>query len=568
MSGRVLAALVVLFALIAREAHLSAHGLAAEDAVVTSPETAWRLHRISLAISSPRLAQVDRAISFPSAGDVTQLPIFDELCALGARLALRLSRGDVGESPDPERLERFLRGLGPLLMSGTLLFLYRWLRRRPDSTPASAVAGLALVSCLPGFFELGLPGHLAIEALAALGMVLTLALLEGVWTARDPLDRMTHAMLGGGALGLGLATSPLFVVLLAAALVCFTLDLARAESEERQTLARTALLFWISAALVAQLPTLGGPWVPALEGPVAAWTAWLRELLLLGVLPLVLALAQPRRRVPRAALLGGIAAAGSLSLVLLWDSGAAAMLPALRGGGGTWLSSLAALVGLTVLLTRWRGSARRPSGYELLLVLVGAAGILLACVAPVALVLALVPLASWSADLAQGQRPRRMIWSAAAALLLVTVATRPLPADEQQLREDLVSACAWLEERTTPPGPWGAATAVHAWGVGVEPELAPLVAWHARRAALGLGERWAAGGGTRALAGDLSGARDLQEFGAASRALGLRYWLLTPRAREMLRPSAGGGSRELPWEAQGRVLYRLGEVSILALDLE
>ena len=564
MSGRVLAALVVLFALLAREVPLSFRSSELAGGAVTASETAWRLHRVSLAIASPRLAQVDRAISFPGAEAVTQLPVYDELCALGARLALRLSRGDVGELPDPVRLERFLRGLGPLLMCATLLLLYRWLKKRPGAENGAPLSGLVLVACLPGFFEVGVPGQLSIEALAAPGLVLTLAWLEGTWTARDPLDRMTQAMLAGAALGLGLATSPLFVVVLLACYVAFAFDLSRVHGVERQDQARTALLFWISSALVAQLPTLGGPWVPALEGPVAAWTGWLRQLMLLGVLPLVVALAQPQRELSTRALHGLVLAASLLALALLFDSEARSLFAPLRSARLVSSGVLVALLGLPLLLAWRRG--RPLEGHARVLFLTGAGGLLLAPLAPVAGVLALVPLAAWGSDLARERRARQLVWCAGGLFVLASVARPVHTSEEEELRRDLVVACTWLEEHTPPSGPLGAATAVHDWGVGVEPELAPLVAWHARRAASGLGSPWTAADQSGARTRALREARTWEEFVAASRAAGLRYWLLSPRTASALGLSAElSRALELQRTAGEGVLLREGAVSLLAL---
>jgi hypothetical protein len=161
------------------------------------------------------------------------------------------------------------------------------------------------------------------------------------------------------------------------------------------------------------------------------------------------------------------------------------------------------------------------------------------------------------------------LWAAAGLLAAGAVSQPSLSNSEQQLRRELASACRWLEEHTLPPGPWGAATAIQDWGVGVEPELAPLVAWHARRAALGLGGRWTAGGGARALAESLRDAQSWEDLSRAGRALGLRYWLLTPRTLESLSLPAGASWTLAGLREEGRLTqFGDSEISILALDSE
>jgi hypothetical protein len=75
--------------------------------------------------------------------------------------------------------------------------------------------------------------------------------------------------------------------------------------------------------------------------------------------------------------------------------------------------------------------------------------------------------------------------------------------------------------------------------VGIEPERAPQLLWHGRRAAAGLGERWAKGSASADL-DSVRRAANLEDFIATSRAVGLRYWILTPRSARRL-----GWSEEL-----------------------
>ncbi|MCB9913762.1 MAG: hypothetical protein H6828_01275 [Planctomycetes bacterium] len=355
--GRILAALLVLLTLAARELHVPAAApgarLETHDA-----ESAWRLHRASLAMSSTRLAQEDRALSFPAARPVTQLPVFDELCALTARLTLGSGEG----LPRREDVERVLRGLGPLLTAVTLLGLYAALRRLGGLDAAPALAGLALAAFLPGFVELGVPGHVRIEAAVAPLALLAVALTLPAFRHREPLDRMTQALLGGAATGLGLATSPLFLAVWAALSAGFVHDVVRRSGDERRDAARSGLLFWLPTVLLGQLPALGGPWLPATEGLLHDWTRLLGVLAWIAALPLALGLARAERAWTRRgrAVLWACLALG-VGGVLATSHVGPALLGAVRAGSvepGA-LRFVGAALGLALLALAWRHEAER-----------------------------------------------------------------------------------------------------------------------------------------------------------------------------------------------------------------
>ncbi len=538
--GRVLAALLVLMALMARELHAPVSLEPQGAPLVVDSESAWRLHRISLALSSPRLAQSDRALSFPGERGVTQLPVHDELCALAARFGLGLSRGAVGERPNPRRLQRFFGGLAPLLSALTLLLLYRWLRRGQGLARTQALLGLAFVALLPGFFELGVPGMVTIEGLAALGLVVLISSMHGMWRSANPLDRMTSAMVCGALLGVGLATSPLFLAVLVAAFCTFILELQAAHGEERQNVARTAILFWITSALLSQLPKLGGPWVPAEGAVIGAWMDLLRHIFLVGGLPLVLGLAAVERDLSRArSCFFLVCAVASLALVLAFYEPANSIFsPLARVERGGWVAGLVvrvgALLGSAVLWfswSRWRSSLDPE---QLFLTSLCAFGLAAAFWAPPAIVLSLAPLASMVGHGSQGVRGVRLASGAVGLLLLAAVGAPWTARDARDPALQVARACLWLRDNSPELGAWGAATAVQEWGVGVEPQYAPLVAWHARKPAAALDERWARGSSLPGLVRGLSTARDLHEFEARSRAAGLRYWILTPHGAERL----------------------------------
>ncbi|HIG12414.1 MAG: hypothetical protein ABGY71_09715 [bacterium] len=541
--GRVIAALIVLMALLARESRLLPLSADGPRPFTGHVESAWRLHRISLAISSPRLVQRDRALSFPGDRSLTQLPVHDEVMALGVRLCLGLWSEEFGRLPDRGELQELLRALAPLLAAATLALCYGWLRSGDRCAPAPALAGLALVAFLPGFVELGLPGRVSIEAFAGLGLLLACMFFSGLWRSSDVLDSMTWAMVAGGVVGLGLATSPLFLAPLAAACAVFALQLVDSHGEERQTTARTGLLFWISAALVSQLPALGGPWLPAEEGIIAEWSALLGGVFLLWVLPLVIL--GTRREVPRgrALWLVGLCALAWVA-VLAFSEAARAVLTAPKDvvasdEGPRLAAQLGAAVGLAILC-RWTFGARgNLTSEERFLAIMGGLGLVGALFAPSYIVLGIAPLALAAARLAQRARPRLAILAVAAALCTASLLPGTEPGSVAAGNREVARASAWLEAHTQAPGAWGSATAVLEWAVGIEPERAPQLLWHGRRAAAGFGERWAKGSASADL-DSVRRAANLEDFIATSRAVGLRYWILTPRSARRL-----GWSEEL-----------------------
>ena len=393
----------------------------------------------------------------------------------------------------------------------------------------------------PAVVYIGGPGRLYIEALAGLLAVAQFAALAPVWRVEEPLDRMFHAVLAGGITGLGLATTPLFAAFLLGAWVAFVCTVYRARGEERQNAARVAILFWITAALISQLPVLGGPWLPASEGPVAGWCEALRLVVMIGAVPLIIGLGaegrvggRPRTTI---ALVLALGTAGVIQVSGGFDAEpASALLAALRptwgGEGGSDLLRGPAILWAGLFLLGLARDRAGPAAERVFISVTGLATLLVAALSPPATVLFAGPAALSLARRLQSSNSALRGGLLCTVLLLwsgLGLASRPDSGDRDRDRE-IARAARWLRENTEPPGPWNSATAVQTWGVACSDSAAPLVVWYGRRPVAPL-----AAGGLETLAG-------------SARARGLRYLLLESEATDK------GG-----WPAEFEALRRAGE---------
>ncbi len=484
--------------------------------IVDGP-SAWRLRRVALAIATPRLEQADSFLSFPGTVDVVDLPVYDELVALMARAVTAGRVGGPRQSVDTVLLEHLALRFGPLLGGLALLALFACLRQ---TTPASALAAAGaclFVAASPAWLDAARPGVLRIELLAALACVIGLRILHAVFRAERPVDRFTSAMVAGAAFGFGLATTPLFVVPIAAAWFAFLRQALRSPEEERDDVGRTFLLFWITVSLGGLLPSLGGPWLPAQDGIVRGWTRLASELALIGALPFAFVRFAPG---PLARLLAGLrglalpALTLACALALLHGAGPdhpkTALLFAALGLGEQGLGAhfgAVELAGLVAWGSAAAGLVRAPletASRDLLVGTVLLAG-LAAVVHPPAILLAAVPVAVGAAAWLDAPRVR---FAAALALAAVSVvlASATVRAARRHASgaglEAVLLGRALREEEPEPRG-WYSVRAVQRGAVLCAPGVAPLVAWHARLPCATLGP---------ARNGDPSGRRSILEL--------------------------------------------------------
>lgn len=540
--ARVLVALLVLLALCAREWGVFRSGEREVAPLVTDPDTAWHLRRASLALGSSRLAQSDRFLGFPDAVGSTDLPVFDELLALCARALTGGRIVEEGRPPDTERLESLLRGLGPVLAVAWLLLLYRLVRKEGGAGVGASLVALAFFAFSPVAVELGGPGRLHVEVLAAPLFVLQLGSLLAVWRSEDPIDRMLLSIVAGFLTGLGLATSPLFIAPLLAGWAAWVVACVEATGEERRDSARAALLFWICAMLVGQVSAIGGPWLPASTGPVAEWAKLLQYLFLAGAAPLLLGLVAPRRSLPPrvvrlavAVVLVGLLAAlfaagasGRHGTVLLAALGRGVGAPPLGAGGWLGPELVPAAVFLLALV---RGTLAAPGPAR---IFVGTAGLLslgaallhppavLFFAAPAVLALAHTIESAWS------RHPMRVGVALALAWCVVAVLT---PAADHA-GERIARTGVWLRRARPPAGPWSSATAIQSDGILCDDRTAPLLAWYARRACASFGPRRAFEESEREVFERVLAAPDEDELARRASTLGLRYLVLAPGSAE------------------------------------
>jgi hypothetical protein len=358
------------------------------------------------------------------------------------------------------------------------------------------------------------------------------------------LDRFTLAMLVGALCGLGLVTSPLFLLLVFGAWCAFLFNALSAHGELRIEWVRTFLLFWITCGLGALLPSLGGPWVPSASGVIQGWTDLCSNLIVMGAAPF---------------------------LLMLWTQGKAWKVDVLR-----WFApGVVLLMVLGFALTRGFGADHRqfallfanlqwtahsswsahlsPTRVILLVTgMVGAAelfrawggqwtatGVLL-CVwgtGALALAFAFEPVALFAVPVVVGlagrafDRSATFKWAAAGLLLCIGVSVWDSVEQHHNPDEEglaVMAAARALREMSEPTGSHNTVFAVHRWGVLADERCAPLVVWYGRRACASLGP---------ARNGDQEGSAALrQALGSSSvsslilrlREMGLRWSLVGP----------------------------------------
>ena len=497
MSRGALTLVAGLVALLAGLGALVARGappVAADGAArpVVDAGTAWRLRRIALSLATPRLEQVDSALTFPSPHDALELPGHDELWALAARVVTAGAVGAPGEPVDLALLERLALFQGPALALVLLLGLLVSVRQLSGGGEGGALLGTLVALGGPCFLALATPGVVRIELTAAVVLLVALRLLVAALTARSSLDRFTEAMIAGGAMGVGLCLSPLFLLPAAAAAVTFLRAAGRAPEGEREDLGRAFLLFWITTILGGLLPAMGGPWLPAAEGLVRGWTRLVSELALLGVAPFLLLRLAPRRFAPwltgpAGALwpLGLLAIGGTLLALAGPDHSRTAVLAhalGLAAEGPVELPSAHELVGIGLVAVGCLGLRNAAPGPERdLLAALSVLALGAALVQPLALLLAALPAGLGVAETWRTSRARAGALAGATLALAIVWGASGLGAPDPGALE--VVRASRLLRGSLGPGPgWESPRPVQRGAVLCAPEVAPLVVWHARRA--------------------------------------------------------------------------------------
>ncbi len=547
---------------------------------IIEAQSVWRMRRIALAIETSRLAQTDSFLSFPGATSSVSLPLYDEVMALGLRA---FSAGKVGaphRQVDEGLLMRAVLRIGPILGLIFCLGLYRWLKVLGGGSPRSNCMATLWCCCVPIFLQHSQPGMLSIELFTALEALAASALLIAVFRSGAALDRFTLGMVAGGLCGIGLVTSPLFLIMAFAAWCAYLWESLRNRGEERTEWVRAFLLFWITAALGSQLPSLGGPWLPSQSGNPYAWTQLVSHVIIAGALPFLVFLWLPNKQwaapgrviLPACVLFVGLGAA-----VSAWVLGADHASLALIFGSLQWAAGqsfdasltpglLAVLLfgalGAALLLRSWQ---KEWSAQGILLTVWGALTFPLVLLHEPAALFCL-PVAGGIALRVLNARANRWVGIGALSIGLAlgvwdSVSKHSTP-DLEGL--EIMQAARELRQSTASPGAFNSVHPVHAWGVLADERSAPLVAWYARRPCASLGP---------ARNGDRQGRQALElaltsnsanELRTVLVSLGLRWSLLGSSSPGRL--SRGGTSfpvllEFLDWDDEGHGV-RLREIAL------
>jgi len=477
-------------------------------AAVVEADSAWRLRRSALAATTARTAQVDGFLSFPEAIPCVDLPLYDELLAGLARLSVGKELGVAPGRIDGAALQRFGAWVAPVQFALLLALLYGGIRRAGVRTRAAVLGALVVLVAATVVVESGRPGRLQLELFAALLVVMQLRTLEAVGRAGQDLDRFMWSMATGAVTGLGLLTTPAFAIPTLGTWCAFVLTARAASGERRADVVRAALLFWLPAMVLAHVPAIGGPWVPAAEGPVAGWIDLVGDGALLGALPLLLLGWRPGRGPgswPTRPEVWGLVTCLLLFLAVLTAllgpdrARGAAWLAALGQDAGAWRVAATHLLGpglLALGLFAWEVSPRAEDegGPFALLPGLGRGCVGLGCVGASLLEPSLWLFATLPLGLAVArflERPPAWRWGLVPLALLGGI----LEPDRAAAREargaglEVLRAARWLRDHDEAPGAWSDQRGRAGRGVLAEAPWAPLVAWHAGWPCATLGPR-------------------------------------------------------------------------------
>ena len=522
-----------------------------DTGAIVDVQSAWRLRRIALSVDGTRLAQVDAFASFPDSVACVDLPLFDEVAGVALRLLLGWKSAGQGRSIDERALLRFGSWVGPVGLGLWLLLLYSLLRGSLRASRGASLLALGFVGVAPIVVEAGRPGTIWIELFVALLAFVQLKTVLGLWQTKQPLDRLTSAMIAGGIGSLGLVLSPIYIVPTFAIWTALFAAAMNARGEERADLVRCTLLFWIATGVGGLLPAIGGPWVPVHEGPIAGWTSLWGYAFLLGIAPFLWMHWRSKEGLDARVANGVLAiamVAGAFALYRMGpDHSWSALLFAAVGwdAAGPWADSFAgsallALWSVPFLLVLVASRAGRESSawhpQEFLIACWGSAALAIAVLHPPLALLFAAPAAYGIARLADHPRGFRF----AIGLLSIafvwggfvqfdshrTLGSNSIGGDDERL--DGLSAARWLRANTRVSGPWNSVHAGQSWGVLCAPSMATVVAFHGRRPTTTFGRMRNGDPAGRHRVSELLGTTSAVGVVREARELGIEFVILSP----------------------------------------
>lgn len=516
-------------------------------------DSAWHLRRVGLSISTPRLPQVDGFLSFPHSSPALQLPLYDEAVGLLLRAFTWGAVGAPGRGYDEVVLRQASLWIGPVFLLLWLALLLRFARGNTKGGPWGALAALGLLALSPQLMSFGAPGVLSLELLLSLLFVLQMQAVVSIWRAKHALDQFTSAMFAGVISGLGLALSPAFLIPIIAVWASFLVATRSASKEERGDLLRAALLFWIATSLGGLMPSIGGPWAPAGEGAITGWTELWGKLGVAGMAPFLLLLWRPNWGSPAlnrfaswapGALL--VATGGAIFQRMGADHPSTALLHAAFGldaASPNWLDwelALVLLLWASVVFLVWgrclkaESTDRAEGSIQLCLGLVASMSLMAACVHPPVILFLAVPVAYFGARAFDGPGDSGVIGAFAFVSLGIggLLHGQEWDSKDKQRATEVLAAARVLRDEVGASESWRSVNAVHREAILADPELAPLLVYHAKLPCATLG---------RARNGDSEGRFRLEEVVRSSsvetllaraRESGLRHLLIAPESAE------------------------------------
>lgn len=456
-------------------------------------ESARGLRRVALSLASGHVPARDRHRGLDGEGWEPDGPI---PIALAAALAREAAFGPPARRElAPRRLEEILLRFGP--SAGLLLIAVAAAAGGVLAGREGAIAGAFAAALLPAAVRTSCVGTVSSAPFVAASALASLVLGMRSLDAGERVDRLTAALFAGALAGLTMAIAPIGWLLLGALGTGALAAAASEEGEAARDQERAGLLMLLTAAVIARLPELEGPWRAALGGPMQALAAESGPLAIALALPLAAGRLARGRLGPTAARLLG-AAGGGLVLVLARPGPIAGLVEPLAAyldapsEGPRPLAALlagAALVPLAAFLVARRSRALAPGPLVLWLVSLGAFGAAALFHPPSALpagLLACVALFDRGGEAARGRGeagpgPSVPVPALIFALFGAGVIAGWSAPGARGERRALVRALRELEGRLPAAGPRWAASARPPWGLLAEPEIALLALWHCGR---------------------------------------------------------------------------------------
>jgi len=559
------------------------------------------LRRVELALAADRLPATDRMIAYPDLREYPGLPLFPGLLAIACELTLSRAGGDPAlGGVDERRFETFVAHIPPVLgvLATLLVFLAAGTMSHVRSKFAAAMLAAGVYAVAPVAVRSG--GVAQVETTVWIAFLLAglLALADRAYHARDSLDRVQAALLVGVLVGAALASSPVGLVLFAAAWCGYLAAATHTDELRAHTAQREGLLFCLVAGAVSLVANLEGPWQVVPDSLSAHAARGATGIVMASCVPFLLGAVPLFKRTSRGFRVAvSVLVVAALVFVLpgvaggLWDAVRVQLLdrdlivtpggrgPLLWGADGLELASfLRDLTPLVLLFPfAWLLAAGRwPRPERVLLLVLGLALGVLALFERSFAPLLIVPLAVTLGVVADDEsrraeaRMRRRFVPLLALLVLGAHAVAPfVQAPDPEARAERIHflrGLRWMRDNTPSPGAWNAPTPAKDWGVLSVPAVGPAIAYHARRPALA--------SGTGAFLGSSRGesiahallAEGGEEFAHRARALGAAYVVVAPRMlRDLRRLEAAAAELEGASGASGPARLRRSALWTLTL---